>query len=72
MIELAPIAREETIFFTLDSSAPGLATWMSWTSGGRLVGLDWIEVETGRSVAGGIAGWFTGRLEVVFITLSLS
>jgi hypothetical protein len=71
MIELAPIALDETIFVTLDSVA-GRATWMSWTSGGRLVGLDSIEVETGRSVAGGAAGWFTGRLEVVFTNLSLS
>ena len=43
---------------------------MSWTRGGRLVGLD--EVETGRSVAAGAEGWFTGRLEIVRTTLSLS
>jgi hypothetical protein len=55
MIELAPVAREDTIFFTFETT-DGLATLISWTSGGRLVGLDWIEAETGRSIAGCATG----------------
>jgi len=45
---------------------------MSWTSGGRLIGRDWTEVEVDLSVAAGDGGWFTGRLEIVRTTRSLS
>ena len=55
-IELAPIARLEPVFFTFDSSAAGLATVMSCTSGGRLIGLDEIDEEIGLVVEAGAGG----------------
>lgn len=65
---------DEAVFFTSDSGAgAGELTSIFCSSGGRFIGRDWTEGDTGSGLgAGSVAGAFSGRLDVVLTTLSRS
>lgn len=69
-----PMEFDEPVFLTREGCSVWRTTSMSCTSGGRLVGRDWIEGDTssGLTAVEGLGGWLVGRLVVVFTTLSLS